>query len=110
VIGALPPTDVAERNRIVFAGPGGKDIDVMPQYYVDYAQISKDFLQRAKTVDELTSRHPDAKPIIEDWMRTHGRTDADVKWVPLSARRATLTMLLDGSSGAVLGAVPVNPW
>jgi hypothetical protein len=31
VIGALPPTDVKDRNKIMFAGPGGKDIDTLPQ-------------------------------------------------------------------------------
>lgn len=110
IIGALPPTDIEERNRIVLAGPGGKDIDVMPQYYVDYAETSKDLLRRAKTIDELTRAHTDARAAIDTWLHEHQRSADDVKWVPLSARRATLTMLLDGRTGAPLDALPINPW
>jgi len=110
LIGALPPTDINERNKIVLAGPGGKDIDTMPQYYVDYADVARNILQRAKTIDELTKQQPDAKPLIEAWLHTHGRDAADIKWVPLSARRATLTMLLDGQTGATLDVLPIVPW
>ena len=67
-------------------------------------------MQRAKTIDELTKQQPDAKPLIEAWLRTHGRDAADIKWVPLSARRATLTMLLDGQTGATLDVLPIVPW
>jgi hypothetical protein len=110
IIGALPPTDIKERNKIVLAGPGAKDIDVMPQYYVDYADAAKVLLQRAKPVDELAQHHPEARSLIETWLREHGRAAADVKWVPLSARRATLTVLLDGKTGATLDILLIDPW
>jgi hypothetical protein len=110
VIGALPPTDVAERNRIILAGPGGKDIDVLPQYYVDYTTVAAQLLGRAKAIDDLVKSHPDAARPIKEWMLEHGRTAADVRWVPLTARRATLTMLLDATTGAALDALPLNPW
>jgi hypothetical protein len=110
IIGALPPTDIAERNKIVLSGPGGKDIDVMPQYYVDYPEVAQDLLLRAKTIGELTSSHPDAKGPIEEWLRERGQTATEVKWVPLTSHRATLTMLLDAKTGATLDALPVTPW
>ena len=110
IIGALPPTDTAERNKIVLAGPGGKDIDVMPQYFVDYSEASKDLLQRAKPIDELTRQHPEARPTIDAWLADHHRTVDDVKWIPLNARRAALTMLLDSTSGKPLDALPISPW
>jgi hypothetical protein len=110
VIGALPPTEVAERNRIILAGPGGKDIDVMPQYYVDYTAVAAELLKRAKSVDALLISHPDAARPIEEWMHAHGRTAAGIRWVPLTARRATLIMLLDPGTGAAIGALPINPW
>lgn len=110
IIGAQLPTDVTERNKLAFAGPGGKDIDVLPQYYVDYADVAKDLLQRAKTIDELTSSHPEAKPLIEEWLREHAQAASDIEWVPLTSPRATLTMLLDANTGAALDALPIAPW
>jgi len=84
--------------------------DVMPQYYVEYAEVSDSLLQRAKSMDKLTQEHPDAKAPVEEWLRGHGRSATDTKWVPLSARRATLTMLLDAHTGETLDALPINPW
>jgi hypothetical protein len=110
VIGALPPTDVAERNRIILAGPGGKDIAVMPQYYADYAVAAAQLLERAKTIDDLLKSHPDARSAIDAWLHANGREATDVRWVPLAARRATLTMLLDAGTGAPLDALPIDPW
>jgi len=110
VIGALPPTDIGERNRIVLAGPGGKDIDAMPQYYVDYAVVAMDLLRRAKSIDDLVKAHPDAAAPVETWLHEHGRAAADIRWVPLAARRANLTMLLDAKTGAPIDALPITPW
>ncbi len=110
IVGALPPTDVKERNRIVLAGPGGKDIDVMPQYYVDYTDVAKDLLQRAKPIDDLVAKKPESEPLLMAWLHEHGRSADDVRWVPLTARRATMTMLLDAKTGASLDALPIAPW
>jgi hypothetical protein len=110
IIGAQLPTDVTERNKLAFAGPGGKDIDVLPQYFVDYAEVAKDLLQRAKPIDDLIAKKEESEPLLAGWLRKHGRSAADVRWVPLSARRATLTMLLDAKTGAALDALPIAPW
>ena len=110
LIGALPPTDVRERNKLVLAGPGGKDIDVLPQYYVDYADVAAALLHKAKPLDALTKQHAEAAPIIESWLRDHHRTTADVVWLPLQAPRVSLTMLLDGTSGQPLDALQIDPW
>jgi len=110
IIGAQLPTDVHERNNLAFSGPGGKDIDVMPQYYVDYTTVARDLLQRAKPIDELVRAHPDARLPIDAWLRKRGYTATGIRWVPLTARRATLTMLLDANTGIALDALPITPW
>jgi hypothetical protein len=110
IIGALPPTDIEERNKLVLAGPGGKDIASMPQYFVDYKDAAKDLLKKANSIDVLTRKHADASATIDNWLKEHQRTPADVVWVPLNARRAALTMLLDRSSGEPLDALAINPW
>lgn len=110
VVGALPPTDAQERNRLVLQGLGGPDIDVLPQYYVDYAQVVAALLQKAKPLAELTRRHPEAASVVTSWLAARHREEADVVWLPLEARRASLAMLLDRRSGEPLDALPVDPW
>jgi hypothetical protein len=99
IVGALPPTDIEERNKIVLAGPGGKDLPVLPQYYVEYDKVAQELLQRAKPIDLLAKSHAESAPVIDDWMRSSKRTVGDTVWLPLNGRRANLTMLLDRRSG-----------
>ena len=111
IIGAALPTDVNERNALVLSSTrGGKDIDVLPQYYVDYASVAKDILQRAKPLDALYKENPDAQAPIQAWLHSHQRSADSVRCVPLTARRATLTILLDKDSGTLLDALPIAPW
>jgi hypothetical protein len=110
IVGALPPTDIEERNKLVLAAPGGKDLPGLPQYYVDYADVEKDLLRKAKPIDILTTLHPDAALPIEAWLRQHRRAPAEILWVPLKARRTSLTMLLERASGHPLDALPIDPW
>jgi hypothetical protein len=110
ITGALPPTDVEERNNIVWAGPGGKDIDSMPQYYVDYPQVAATLLQKAKPLDQLLKNHAEEATQVEAWLHDHQRAAADVVWVPLKSRRASLVMLLDRRDGTPLDALSIDPW
>ena len=110
IIGALPPTDVGERNRLVLAGPGSKDIDVLPQYYTDYPAVAEGLLGRARTLDELERAHPEATAPIDEWLKVHRRMRDEVVCVPIKARRSSLTMLLDKRTGVALSALAVDPW
>ena len=110
IIGALPPTDIGERNRLVLAGPGGKDIDVLPQYYTDYPLVAQRLLAKTKTLDELERSHPEATASIGNWLKANSRTRDEVAWAPIKARRSSLTMLLDRRTGAPLSALAVDPW
>ncbi len=110
LIGAQLPASIQERNRLAFAGPGGKDIDVLPRYYVDYDVVAKDLLQRAKPLADLYKEKPEARPLIQAWLDRHARASDTIRYVPLTARRGTLTVLLDAATGSVLDAVPVDPW
>lgn len=110
VIGALPPTDIEERNKLVLAGPHGKDIDKLPKYYVDYAQVTQAILHKAKPIGLLQQLHGENAVVVDAWLKTRRRDAADVVWVPLSTRRASMTMLIDRKSGQPLDAIPANPW
>jgi hypothetical protein len=110
IVGAALPTDVQERNKIVLAGPGGKDIDVLPRYYVEYDRVVAALLQKARTLDALTTQRPEAGAKIRSWLSQHARAAADVVWLPLQAPRASMTMLLDRQTGRPLDALPIDPW
>ena len=105
-----PPADWRERNKILFGKTGGKDIDELPKYYVDYASAAADLLKRAKPLEKLPLRGEQDRRKLEDALTSaHASRDA-VVWVPIVALKASLTMLLDARSGQPLQAVAINPW
>jgi hypothetical protein len=110
LVAARLPTDVEKSNALVVSGLAGKDIEKLPEYYVPYDEEATSMLKRAKTADALRRSIPEAAPKFDAWLKSHDRTDADVAWLPIVARRASLTMLLDARTGKVLDAVPLDPW
>ena len=110
LIGAQLPPRGKERTELMFHGPGGKDVQHFPKYYVDYESAAQRLLEHAKPVAALRKAHPDAGPVLDQWLSESGRKESDVVWVPIVARKSSLTMLLEARTGAVLDALPIYPW
>lgn len=110
MVGAVLPTGGQEYNALVFSGLAGKDIEKFPKYYVPYADVAPAMLKRALSLDSLRSKHPDANPLLDAWLRRTQRDAASVAWLPLTSRRADLIVLLDSASGTVLDTLPINAW
>ena len=110
IVAAKLPTDVKIRNDLLFSALAGKDVEVFPEYYVTYADESANLLERAKPLANLRESKPEANPHLDSWLNTHQRGETDVVWLPINARKTGLTMLLDAKTGAVLDALPVDPW
>lgn len=105
------PTEPAARSALMFAETlGGAGVEFQPEYYVDYATEASTLLARAKPLAELRKKNAGAAPTLDAWLRASGRSEADVAWVPISSRKAGMTMLLDARSGAVVDALDIDPW
>jgi hypothetical protein len=107
---AQKPGDWRERNKILFGKTGGKDIDLLPKYYVDYASAAPDLLKRAKPLDALPLRGEEDRGKLAKALSSAHAERGDVVWVPIVARKASLTMLLDAHSGQPIRALAINPW
>jgi hypothetical protein len=107
---AQKPKDWHARNDILFGKTGGKDIDVLPKYYVDYARAAPDLLKRAKALDALPLRDDEARELLAMAVRKTGEPADHLVFVPIAARKGALVMLLDRDDGRPLRAVPINPW
>jgi hypothetical protein len=99
------------RNKLVFQSMGGgKDVDKMPKYYVDYAKAAPQLLQHAKPLDALKPADEGERKALADAIAKTGRKPDTLLWVPVVAREHSIVMLLDRAAGTPLGAVAVNPW
>jgi len=109
LVGAHIP-DEAARQRLIDAAMGsGKDVQNFPEYFVPYADISKELIEHAHGVEALAGK-PEGKRAVESWLAEHHRNATDVVWVPVTAHVTDLTMLLDKTTGETLQALPIDPW
>lgn len=108
--GSKLPSTWQERNTVLFSSTAGKDIQQYPQYYVDYVASAPDLLKRAKPLNALRTLDTEERKLLDTGVANTKQAAEQIVWVPLVARKASLLMLLDRSSGKTLGAVAINPW
>jgi len=103
IIGTEPPADPKERERILFASVlGHLDWQDFPELYVPYSEVAAQAAAKGMTVERARAVEPDAAVAVADYLKRTGRHEADVRLLPLRARRTWLVVLVDAKSGAVL--------
>ena len=110
LIAARLPTDASERSELIFSGFKGKDLERFPKYYLDYAQEQPNLLKHAKTIALLRNSHPELSRQLDHWFAEQRRNENEVVWVPIVARKSSLTMLLDSTTGEIIQPIPIDPW
>jgi len=110
IVAARLPSDSKERTDLAFSGLAGKDVESFPRYYVDYASEVPTLLLRARPLADLRRRGERASREIDAWLAAHGRAESAVVWLPVLARHASVSMLLDAQSGTPLAALAIDPW
>ncbi|MEP7044261.1 MAG: TfpX/TfpZ family type IV pilin accessory protein [Dokdonella sp.] len=108
--GVQMPASAQDRDHVLFSSVGGKDIDKFPEYYVDYAVTADGLLKHAKPLDTLKISSREERTALDDALAGLRKPVAEIVWVPLTALKANIVMLLDRSTGQPLRAVAVNPW
>ena len=106
-VAAVYPSDPALKARVVETSVVGKDLQMYPQYYVPYSEQAQNALLKAKSLDVMLKRDPEA---IKRYLNSSGRAEASVKYLPLSAPEKDGIVLLDAVSGMPVDIVLVNPW
>jgi len=106
-IAAVPPSDLEARQKLLMASLQGKDLQMHPQYYVPYEQEVPNALARAQPMEHILKRDPEG---VQRALRSAGRSQEAVKFLPLRAKKADAVVLLDAKTGAPLDIVLVDPW
>ena len=106
-IGVIGPQDAAGKTQLVELLMKGKDLHMLPRYYVPYAQVAQAALNHAKSLDALRKRAPD---VVNDYVSTSGRSESSVRYLPLRGARGDAAVLIDAASGIPLKTILVDPW
>ncbi|MFE0502131.1 TfpX/TfpZ family type IV pilin accessory protein [Lysobacter soli] len=110
LVGATLPTDADERNTLLNSALQGKDIERLPRYYVDYRRAASALLKHARPLASLRRRSTEANELVGAWLAEHAVPQADLAWLPVTARGADLVMLVRRTNGEPVGALPLDPW
>lgn len=114
LVGSRLPTDPAERTKLMFDSiGGGPDIQNLPELYVPYEEVAPDAVKKAKPLSRLRSQnaaHPDELADLDRLVAKSGRPIDDLGYLPLQVRNGSMSVIVDGKTGAVLGMVALDPW
>lgn len=106
-VAAVSPADREAKQKLMIAALQGKDLQLHPQYYVPYEQEVPNALARAQPLELILKRDPEG---VRRALRSAGRTQEAVKFLPLRGKQADAAVLLDAKTGAPLDIVLVDPW
>ena len=108
LVGTTLPTDVEDRNALLFSSLEGKDVQYFPRYYVPYEANVEEIKQRAQSLDLLRKRHPQAQELIE--AENLDIPEERVRWLPVRSPKGFWTALLDVETARPLAYIPLDPY
>lgn len=107
VLATRKSTD-AERLESIEKALAGVDIGQRPEFWLPASETNAAMLQSAKPLSELRKRHVDRSAELQKYIAATGRTDEQLKFLPLFARRTDWVALLDSGSGELVGYAPFD--
>jgi hypothetical protein len=110
LVAAEIPTDPTEKSNLAFSALAGRDLEDQPKYYRDYDSAASKLLANAKPLEALLKTKPQFQPMISSWLAASGKDVQSVVWLPLTARKSDLVMLMDAKTAHVLQALAIDPW
>lgn len=107
VIAAEAPTDPKLRNALLDSALAGRDLQVFPQYYVEYSQLAAQALAKARPVKILRERDG---ATLDAYLQAHKLADDAVRFLPLRAPKRDGAVILDAKTAAPLATLLIDPW
>lgn len=107
LVGAIMPTDPKEASKITFSASfGGADLQHLPQYYVDYRQVSSKVLQNSMSIINPPKISAEHMAQLQQAAKNYGYSPDNVRFMHLGSSRGYAVMLIDGKTAQPIG--PVN--
>lgn len=110
LVGAHMPEDQKDRQKILVSALSGKDISVLPAYFVPYEQMVAKVKQRAMPVSALEQRHPEAASLVANAAAHLQVAPESLVWLPVKHRKGFWTVLLDPETARPVHWLPLDPY
>jgi hypothetical protein len=107
---ARVPVDPGVQLKISMeAMTGGPDLTTYPRYYIPYATASREAAARGKPLATLAQASPDNAAAVAKFLGSSGRSMDGLVYLPLHARAAPMSIVLDKAKGDVVGVLMLEP-
>ena len=111
IVGAKLPTDPKEQAELIFSTiGGGPDVHLLPRYYVPYDEVRGLAKQKGERLQKLRERNPSQASEIDALIAGSGRSEDNLRFLPMRAGKYDLTILIDANTGEILKISSLKPW
>jgi hypothetical protein len=109
LIGVREAKDVEERLKSLDLSLKGQEPSVRPDWWQSYDLSRAKVLSRAKLVQDLRKKHPEAKVLIDRAVVQSGQAEADLRWLPITSfKTADWVAFIDTQSAEILAYAAVD--
>ena len=110
IAAARPPVDPGVQLKInMEAMTGGPDLTAYPRYYIPYATASREAAARGKPLAKLAQAGQDNAAAVAKLVGSSGKSMEDLVYLPLHARAAPMSIVLDKVKGDIVGVLLLDP-
>jgi hypothetical protein len=88
---------------------GGPDLTAYPQFYIPYSTASRDAAASGKPLAALARASPDNAAAVAKLVGSSGKAVDGLVYLPLHARAAPMSIVLDRAKGDVVGVLMLDP-
>lgn len=111
LVGAPPPDDLEERNRLIELALAGRDIHMLPRYYRPWPDTAAALIAQSPPLNRLRQR-PGARAAVDAFLARSGRSAEGLHVQALRARDPIndRTVVFDARTHEIVGVIDVDPW
>jgi len=102
------PTDLKERNDLVFSAVNGKDAELMPKYYRAYESRLADIAKESRALEQVRI-DPAQQSQMEEAIADSGLPREKLRWLPMRHRFGFALVLLDAQTLEPVAYAAVEP-
>lgn len=111
IIGARLPSDDARATEIMkTAISGGDDVQLMPEFYVDYRAISVEAGMRANKLSELYRFNKSERQHVDELIGRFSSVNDKIGYIPLKGKFNDLTVVVNKTDGRILELNKLRPF
>lgn len=110
IIAAKLPKDPKEQLDVMMEGIGGVDVHLKPKYYAPYDEVRELAKEKGESIELLRKRNPAHLAEVDALLKSVGRREDEIRFLPLRAGKTDLSVIIDAATGKILKISSLKPW